>query len=319
MTTNELEEAVPKTSSDDISIRGRALLVCVTVSAWTARRFDRKVSKEVADSKGAAAEAGRYNKHLFANSAPSHAWAVKLSRKVRDVLYAQTLAWSDEGWRLLPSANFMDFTDLIRRITKEFEDAVEEFLGEYEELVSQGVGGSRRSLERGRLSVGTRDPGEVPDRYPIPPRPRSWGLPARPSGRARGDYCEEGRGRCSLRYRRGDARRLEASLRDRSADLREALGREGSGRRPRRKGPRIDPRLSYRVRPRYDGPPYPVERYRGSRARRDAEASSRRPYGIRLARPPGRSEGTRRDGEESRLDPRLHDRGLRRPRRVGDR
>ena len=46
-------------------INTRALLVNLSVSTWTARKFDRAISDEIAAQHGAAGDAGRYNKALI--------------------------------------------------------------------------------------------------------------------------------------------------------------------------------------------------------------------------------------------------------------
>lgn len=117
------------------SIRGRAVLVYLSVSAWSARKLDRKVTDEVNEDHGASKNAGRYNKHLFADEAPSHAKAVSAAKAVRTILYQHTLQWTDDGWRLLPLKNFEAATAAIRAARTEFETAKEAFGREYGELV----------------------------------------------------------------------------------------------------------------------------------------------------------------------------------------
>lgn len=133
----ELERALPETEADDVSIVGAAMLVALNVSSWAARRYDRKVSEEVNEERGASKDAGRYNKHLFADAAPSHAAIVKAGKTARDVHYIETLPWTDDGWRILPSANFFQYSAAIRKQQDIFDEKLEEFLAEYPALVEK--------------------------------------------------------------------------------------------------------------------------------------------------------------------------------------
>lgn len=123
----------PTTSSADQGIHSRAMLVRLAVTGWDARRFDRKITREVNEQHAASPEAGRYNKHLLGGkkAAPSHADAVSAGGAARSSFYEQTLPWADEGWRLLPTKNYEKFTDAMRKARSEHEEAVEKFLADY--------------------------------------------------------------------------------------------------------------------------------------------------------------------------------------------
>lgn len=126
----ELVEQEP-TAQPVQDIHGRAMLVSVRISMWAARKFDRKVTEEVNAARGADKDAGRYNKHLFAGKADSHASVVGAASSARLVHYTQTLPWLDEGWRLLPSSNFSEYTDALRESREKFERAVDAFVSDY--------------------------------------------------------------------------------------------------------------------------------------------------------------------------------------------
>ena len=115
----------------------RAMLVKLSISAWTARKYDRKVSQEVADSHGATIDAGRYNKHLLPADAPSYKALVQHIAKIRTVHYEQTLPWSDEGWRVLTVANYQKYTDLMREGKHTFEKLLSEFIADYPALKAE--------------------------------------------------------------------------------------------------------------------------------------------------------------------------------------
>ena len=49
-----------------ISIATSAVLIDLNISVWTARKLDKRVSKEIDINKGTTTNAGNYNKHLLA-------------------------------------------------------------------------------------------------------------------------------------------------------------------------------------------------------------------------------------------------------------
>jgi len=113
------------------SIHSRALLVWLTISTWSARKYDRKVSDEVNRQHNASSDAGRYNKFLLPGDAASYKTLVTLAGSIRAQHYADTLAWSDEGWRLLPTANYLQYTATFRKRAQEFQNALDEFVADY--------------------------------------------------------------------------------------------------------------------------------------------------------------------------------------------
>lgn len=114
-------------------LSSKAMLSHVRVSAWSARRIDRKVTDEVNESHGAANDAGRYNKLLVDKAALANIQsAISAARTFH---YSRTLPWQDDGARLLPAAAFLDYTARLRAIRADFETAVDNFIGGYEKHV----------------------------------------------------------------------------------------------------------------------------------------------------------------------------------------
>jgi len=48
-----------------MNLNDRALLVQLSISQWTARKFDKRVTRDVASSHGTTIDVGRYNKVLL--------------------------------------------------------------------------------------------------------------------------------------------------------------------------------------------------------------------------------------------------------------
>jgi hypothetical protein len=91
-----------------VNLNDRALLVQLSISQWTARKYDKRITKEVAHSNNTAVEAGRYNKSLL----PMNDYLDRVHKKsthIRNKFYDNTLPWGLEGTMMLPSANYLNF------------------------------------------------------------------------------------------------------------------------------------------------------------------------------------------------------------------
>lgn len=128
--------------TDYTNISARAMLATLSISVWNAQRFDRAVSEEVNEQKNAEKHSGRFNKHLFGTRragrtiAPEFFAALDAGDRMRDIHDAQTLAWGKrDGERLLPTANYFIYTDLVRKAGAEFESKVATFIESYPRLI----------------------------------------------------------------------------------------------------------------------------------------------------------------------------------------
>lgn len=119
------------------NILGRAMLANVTIGVWEARKRDKTVTDKVNAEYAASADAGSYWKKLFGGPVPELSAVTTASHYLRWTHYAQTLPWSDSGWRLLPTANYMDYCKIMREKRADFEDAIEKFVAAYPRLVKE--------------------------------------------------------------------------------------------------------------------------------------------------------------------------------------
>ena len=133
----------------------KAMLVKLSICKWSARKYDRKVSKEVADQYGTDQDRGRYNKVLIAQEAIKAIGQAEGA--ARTFHYEQTLPWKDDGARILPAANFSHYSAEMRKFKAEFQNQVMAFLGNYPDLVSD----ARVQL------TGLFDAADYPDREKI--------------------------------------------------------------------------------------------------------------------------------------------------------
>ena len=107
----------------------KAVLASLSISQWSARKLDKKVTEEIHARNHAEPHAGRYNKLLIAKEGlqkVQHA-----AGEARTFHYAIAQPWMDDGARLLPSALFIDYANRIRDLKAEFHHAADEFASEY--------------------------------------------------------------------------------------------------------------------------------------------------------------------------------------------
>lgn len=121
-----------------MSIQNSAMLIDLNINAWTGRKLDKKVSEEIDSAKGTKSRAGNYNKDLLAGT-DKLSELQKLIGTIRTWHYEQTLPWSDGGSRLLPMKNFFDYKATLGNFERKFNDAVEDFIREYPQLVSNAA------------------------------------------------------------------------------------------------------------------------------------------------------------------------------------
>ena len=113
-----------------------AMLVEFNASVWTARKLDKTTTNEVVASKNAGAkDAARVNKHLLAGRTELDIIQQAVGR-ARQFVYDNTAPWSDSGLRLLPTINFMKFTERMNDFEEEMEAIVKSFVAIYPTLIT---------------------------------------------------------------------------------------------------------------------------------------------------------------------------------------
>lgn len=112
-----------------------ALIVNLSLSVWTGRKLDKRVSEEVDQQKSTKARAGNYNKNLMAGSGKLEE-ITKIANAIRSWLYGVTQPWGDNGDRILNMAYFMEFKDRLADYEQQFTTAVDGFLSDYDTLVA---------------------------------------------------------------------------------------------------------------------------------------------------------------------------------------
>lgn len=113
-----------------MQLSDRALLVQLNISQWTARKYDKKATLEVAHTHGVNASVGRYNKSLL----PLNDYLNNVHQKtgyIRAKYYENTLPWGIEGTQMLPTANYLNFINEFRKEKAEWDVLVRLFTSNY--------------------------------------------------------------------------------------------------------------------------------------------------------------------------------------------
>lgn len=117
-----------------MSLNERALLTQLQISQWSARRFDKKTSRMVANNFGVAEQVGRYNKSLLPG-AEALALVHAKATYIRTIYYKNTLPWGIEGTQILPCDNYLTFIKEYNEHRNEWQWLVDQFVKEYPDLV----------------------------------------------------------------------------------------------------------------------------------------------------------------------------------------
>lgn len=118
-----------------MNLTNDAMLVDLTITAWSGRRYDREASDQVAAAHDASSSAGRYNKLLLPKSAFAALTAVV--SEARNTHYAQTLPWDDKRARLLTVANYDRYTELLAAIRERMVRQRTRFIEDYDTNVHE--------------------------------------------------------------------------------------------------------------------------------------------------------------------------------------
>ena len=139
-----------------MNLNDRALLVQLSVSQWTARKYDKKATKEVADANGTTTAAGRYNKSLL----PMNDLLDNIHKKtthIRQRYYDNTLPWGIDGTQMLPTSNYLQFMADFRKERDEWNILVRNFVDHYDTLKEDAK----------RILGGLYDPADYPSAVDI--------------------------------------------------------------------------------------------------------------------------------------------------------
>ena len=194
-----------------------AMLVEFNASVWTARKLDKSTTDEVVATKNATAkDAARVNKHLLAGRTELDVIQQMVGR-ARAYVYDHTLPWSDSGLRLLPTVNFVAFTEKMNQFEEEFERLVADFVTIYPTLISA------QALSLGDMFKRSDYPtaNEMVTKFAF----RIGFLPVPTAGDFRVDIGNEAQAELKARLNEMAEERIESAMRDIRARLGEHMKR----------------------------------------------------------------------------------------------
>ena len=113
------------------SISSAAMTVDFNASVWTARKKDHKASAEVEVAHHAEKGVASVSKNLLGDCDELKA-VQKVAANTRNIHYDMTQPWSDNGSRLLPTAQYFKYHEVMTDLQNEFGRLVDEFLNVYE-------------------------------------------------------------------------------------------------------------------------------------------------------------------------------------------
>ena len=118
-----------------MSLKENLMLVNLSISKWGARKYDPAISNEVTRNHSATADSARVNKLLLSSDSFKNITTTGGVAYNYHIKY--TLAWEDNGPRALPSGRYFEYLSVMSEAKLKFEEAVQEFIKEYPELVEK--------------------------------------------------------------------------------------------------------------------------------------------------------------------------------------
>lgn len=110
----------------------KAMLVSLNISQWNVHRKSKEATAELAQAFNSDALWTRGNKSLA--SRKILATINIIVSEARNFHMAETMPWTDGGFRILPSKNYLHYTQKMREIKIKFDDAVVELVSKLPEI-----------------------------------------------------------------------------------------------------------------------------------------------------------------------------------------
>jgi len=116
-------------------IKQKAMLARLTITQFAGNKQDKAATDSVKEKFQTGQDAGRYNKTLIAKAAIKAVSSA--ANGARIFHYAQTLPCKDDGARILPAANFLQYSEGMRQKKATFQAAVQKFVASYPDLIEE--------------------------------------------------------------------------------------------------------------------------------------------------------------------------------------
>lgn len=117
----------------NMQLSEKAILVKLSISLPGNTRTDANITAETILKHAMGAKAGRWLKQLYPDEAMTP--LVRLSGEIRTWHYEHSLPWTDEGYRILPTAHHGEYTDKMREFRRAYESARDTFIDRLPEWI----------------------------------------------------------------------------------------------------------------------------------------------------------------------------------------
>lgn len=115
------------------NLSSSAMLVSLAVSQWTARKYDRRETADLAIRNGTPTEVARVNKSLLPFSSPLES-IHKKTNEIRTEYYKRSLPWGMHGVNIIRSDAYMEFCSVVSPMLHDWRSLVASFVQQYPQL-----------------------------------------------------------------------------------------------------------------------------------------------------------------------------------------
>lgn len=113
----------------------KALIATLNISQWVARREDKRATKAVENEFHTNSHIGNFQKNLVDKDYIKP--ITQIAQEMRQFHNSNTLAWGDNGDRLLPIGNYMEYMAKMLSLKSAFQDEAKKFIAIYPEVVDK--------------------------------------------------------------------------------------------------------------------------------------------------------------------------------------
>lgn len=116
-------------------ISDACILVSLSISSFSGNKTDRRLTSEVSNANHTRGDALRVVKKIVGKQ--SLEAIKKIESEARNYHRQNSVAWADDGARMLPSAHHAVYMKTIRGLRQKFEDAAAAFCADWPQIIAQ--------------------------------------------------------------------------------------------------------------------------------------------------------------------------------------
>lgn len=119
----------------DKPLHNRSMNAALHFSAWQARKTDKKLEKEAAETTNSDVSMHKHQRRLLAKTALAS--IQKVIGQARTFHYENTSPWEDGGLRILSAKNYFEYMGKMAEFERQFNSAVDDFIPNYSALIEE--------------------------------------------------------------------------------------------------------------------------------------------------------------------------------------